>query len=218
MTEGTTSIPRSRPSVEAARTSSRYSSKGLPPAPPFPGDGPAGRTAVATDDRLGDHPRFLDRPGGHRLPALGILGDHGLEDDEPQAGVDRLLDLRRRIESWPEAFPQGFFRRHARVRARDVETVSRAEVALDVDGEARPGEPRKVVAHLAEDGTPAGRDGRGGGGAAATGMSFTPAGAGPGRRRSGRTRPGRGGGPHGSCAASAGMTPAWTRHQSIRRM
>ncbi len=65
----------------------------LPPTPPFPGYRPTGRSGVFALDRLGDHLRFLDRPGGHRLAPAGVLGDHGLEYDQSQAGLGGFLDL-----------------------------------------------------------------------------------------------------------------------------
>ena len=141
LTDGTTSRLRSRPIALAAPHQFEVIVERLPPASAFPGDGPALRAGRRAGDRLGDHLRFLDRPGRHRLrvPAaswaitvLRTTNPRSARRRPPRpAPVQREL-ARRLAPGIPD--------RHARRTSRHVQPVSLQEITIQVLGQALAGE------------------------------------------------------------------------------
>src|SRR5262249_15739790 len=110
LTDGTpTSSPlpvRSRPPPTTARDSPNARSPPPPlPAPPLPGDGPA--VASGARSPFDVHARFVGGPGLHGLRPGLVLRDHGLENDEGQAGGMIRFELRVVQGELPGPLPHG---------------------------------------------------------------------------------------------------------------
>ena len=72
----------------------------------------------------------------HRLPARGVLGDHRLEDDEPQAVVRGLLELGEVQRELARGLAPGVAQGDSGVGGRHVQVVGVAEVVIEIAGQA----------------------------------------------------------------------------------
>src|SRR5262249_4741165 len=168
-----------------------------------------------------DHLRFLDGPGRHRLVPLRVLGDHRLEDDQPEARAGGFLDLRAIQGELTGGLAPGIAERQPGIGCGHVQAVSLAQIAVEVLGQSLARKAIVVLADLAGHGRRDIGDPREEMGTWVLHQSSLVGSRAPTRARHAPRRSNSAGssaGPQGSWAASSGITPWWTRHQSIRRM
>ena len=175
--------------------------QGAVPAAALPRDRPPllpGRRAPALDLHL----RFVNRPGRHRLRTGGILGDHRLQDHEPEPGRRVFIDLLRVERQLPRPLPHRMRNRFTQIAGGQIDLVGLANVGGEI---TRPSAAESVEVpreqFLSAQNSPLNR------------VAFASRSAWRTRARS----PASSGGPQGSSQAFSGITPSEASAHSIRR-
>ena len=81
----------------------------------------------------------------------GILGDHGLEHDQSQTGLDGFLNLHPIERELPGCLAPWIAQRDPGVGSRHVEMVCLSEITIEIDRQPGSREAIMILADLGED-------------------------------------------------------------------